>query len=368
MRSYATIFTLACTLLAFASCSRRGDDGSTPPPAPVTRTASGDGVTLTLRVDRDDVPFPQRVRLEVEILAEAGVVVTPVDYEAALKQRPYEYRAAPLEDRSAEPTPDGRRRWLRTFDLEFFAPGDYELPGPEIAYVAPTDSAAPAAGDAAQPPTSAETAPAEQSLTTEALTIHARLPADAATTEETLGKIDMPAPVDLPREPIRWGRVLLWGAAGAALLAAAAWLWLVQRRRRAAIPPPPVPPADWAMAELDRLLAERLLEQGQVQAFYFRLSGIVREYVERGFDVSAPEQTTEEFLRNLKADVALGREDKAALGRFLAACDLVKFARHEPLNAEHEEAVSASRDFVTRTADRTRVLGAQRALKEAMSA
>ena len=48
------------------------------------------------------------------------------------------------------------------------------------------------------------------------------------------------------------------------------------------------------------LLAENLPAQGLVKEFYLRLTGIVRQYVEDTTGIRAPEQTTEEFLRDMR--------------------------------------------------------------------
>ncbi len=47
---------------------------------------------------------------------------------------------------------------------------------------------------------------------------------------------------------------------------------------------------------LGALAAEGLIERGQIQSFHYRISDIVRGYVERRFTVAAPEMTTEECL------------------------------------------------------------------------
>ena len=111
-----------------------------------------------------------------------------------------------------------------------------------------------------------------------------------------------------------------------------------------------VPPHAWAEAELDRLAAEGLIEQARFHEFYFRLTDIVRQYIERRFSIMAPEQTTEEVLRQARASAVLGDEHKDLLGGFLRAADKVKFARHRPTVEEAESAFAAARRFVRETA------------------
>ena len=57
---------------------------------------------------------------------------------------------------------------------------------------------------------------------------------------------------------------------------------------------------------------------------------IVRRYIERSTGVRAPEQTTEEFLREVNDNNLFPHETNARLGAFLESADLVKFAGYQP--------------------------------------
>jgi hypothetical protein len=48
-------------------------------------------------------------------------------------------------------------------------------------------------------------------------------------------------------------------------------------------------------------LAENLPARGAFKEFYLRLTGIVRQYIEGTTGIRAPEQTTEEFLRDVRS-------------------------------------------------------------------
>ncbi|MHC5184367.1 MAG: hypothetical protein ACYSPI_08845, partial [Planctomycetota bacterium] len=78
------------------------------------------------------------------------------------------------------------------------------------------------------------------------------------------------------------------------------------------------------------IAAENLVEQGRIKEFYEKLSTCLRHYIENRFQLRAPEQTTEEFLEQLKTSDALRLEHKQQLQKFLEHSDLVKFARYEP--------------------------------------
>lgn len=122
---------------------------------------------------------------------------------------------------------------------------------------------------------------------------------------------------------------------GVLALAAAVLLYVRARRRRQSAPP--VPAHEQALAELDRLAQERLFETGGFQEHYFRLSEILRRYLENRFHVPAVEQTTQELLPALAAVPALARRDLERCRTFLERADLIKFARSTPSARDAEE-------------------------------
>jgi len=97
------------------------------------------------------------------------------------------------------------------------------------------------------------------------------------------------------------------------------------------------------------LIGENLIATGRVQEFYYRISDVVRGYVERRFGVSAPEMTTEEFLATAASDGRFGERNTAELNQFLNACDLVKYARRIPGPDEADAVLRAAGGFVERT-------------------
>ena len=105
-------------------------------------------------------------------------------------------------------------------------------------------------------------------------------------------------------------------------------------------------PEEIARKELDALLKEKLAERGEFQEFYVQLTGIVRRYIERTTGIHAPEQTTEEFLRDPEAQRAFSFEKAQRLRSFLEAADMVKYAAVKPGQRELEESVDRAREFV----------------------
>lgn len=130
-------------------------------------------------------------------------------------------------------------------------------------------------------------------------------------------------------------------------------LWLLKRRRRAVFQDVVrVPAHEWANRQLSELIAENLIDKRRVQEFYYRVSGIVRGYIERRFHLSAPDMTTEEFLASTVRDQRFGAGTTQELNGFLVACDMVKYACHSPQDEEADNAIQAARDFVEKTRQR----------------
>jgi hypothetical protein len=88
----------------------------------------------------------------------------------------------------------------------------------------------------------------------------------------------------------------------------------LRRRKRQPIEPRRQTAEEIAQAALALLLAENLPGRGLVKAFYLRLTGIVRQYVEDTTGIRAPEQTTEEFLRDMRSSTAFPQERPSGCG------------------------------------------------------
>jgi hypothetical protein len=135
-------------------------------------------------------------------------------------------------------------------------------------------------------------------------------------------------------------------------LAAAILVWLIVRawrrwRRRVLQAPAIVIPPDIRARERLRTALGLI---GQPKPFCIAISHGLRVYLEEQFQLRAPEQTTEEFLDELQSSPRLTLRQKESLGEFLARCDLVKFARHEPGEPALRELFDAAMRLVDETA------------------
>jgi hypothetical protein len=151
----------------------------------------------------------------------------------------------------------------------------------------------------------------------------------------------------LPPRPVPQNSALGWLiAAIVVVLVALVGLAALRRRKRRPVEPRRKTPEEVAHAALLQLLSENLPARGLVKDFYLRLTGIVRQYVEDTTGIHAPEQTTEEFLRDMRSHTLFPPERSARLAEFLEAADLVKYAGQQPETRQIDQAVARAHEFV----------------------
>jgi hypothetical protein len=122
------------------------------------------------------------------------------------------------------------------------------------------------------------------------------------------------------------------------------WRWWRKKPVEAA-PVVVVSPHERAQQRLQAALA--LIDQPKL--FTIEVCDTVRLYLEERFELRAPERATEEFLFELQSAPVLSSTQKESLGDFLSRCDLVKFARYEPLRPELHEIYDAAVRLVEET-------------------
>jgi hypothetical protein len=106
---------------------------------------------------------------------------------------------------------------------------------------------------------------------------------------------------------------------------------------------------DEAILHLRALQDRGAPDDATADAWFVELSSIVRTYLEKRYEIRAPELTTEEFLQVATARPELGADHRALLSRFLESCDRVKFAGYRPDAAESLATLEAARGFVEDT-------------------
>lgn len=147
---------------------------------------------------------------------------------------------------------------------------------------------------------------------------------------------DIKPPVEIT-SPWVW---IAWAVGVVAVAIAAYALWKHLRKQQLKPRLKPVVPAH---IRAKQKLQEALALLNQPKPFCTLVSDTIRSYLEERFEFHAPERTTEEFLYELQGTNLLLADQKESLSEFLKRCDLVKFAKYEPREAElrdlHESAV-----------------------------
>ncbi|MFQ5414203.1 MAG: hypothetical protein ACE5E6_07065 [Phycisphaerae bacterium] len=342
-------------------CGREeaGDDAGGPRSARrAERTARHGPVEVTLSVDRAEPAPGQAVTVVVAVVAERGVTVHVEDYERVLTagDRRFECRIVDATETLERDAGDSRLRWTYTYAVEFVLPGEFELPPVVVRYVDERAATGQAAGGTGGSSALGGAPLAEEEVTTEALPIVVGAPAGGPLANEELKRIDTPAPVELPGAWDRWA----WIITPVVVLGLACAVWLVYRIRRQRDAVVVVVPAHvWARREIAALVADDLVARGRVQDFHYRLSAIMRGYIERRFAIAAPEMTTEEFLDAAARDTRFSSDHAACLRGFLTACDLVKYARHQPAHEECDVGLRTADAFIEQTREVTGPDGAR---------
>ena len=275
----------------------------------IERSTRLSDIEATLRVEPASVEVGMPVQLVLTISGEAAPrAVFPVFDETVGN---FDVRStAPLRSDSLGPNVRAMR-----VDLVGFEAGEHEIPALEIS----TDG---------------------RTLAFDPIKLEViSLLAPAAGPEE-FHDIRNAISVPLANSALAW-----WVAFGVLATGGAAFLvwWLLVRNK----PLRPAEPADvWADRKLDELNSKQLPEKGQIQAFFFELTDIARSFIERRYDIDAPDRTTQEFISEAQRHHDLDPEHATILGRMLRSADMVKFAGDRPAQTECERSMEYVRRFV----------------------
>lgn len=285
----------------------------------VERSFSGGPVTLVVRLTTDEIGLAEDLVLEEEVRFESGLSAELPEFE------PAEFDGFGVVDVDEDPPAvrGGVTVLTRRLTLEPERSGELEIPVREAWF-------------------HREGEDDESSVASEAIAVTVRPieDAEAVAWPEARSVISPEDVAEVGGSSAWW-----WLLLGVPVLAVGGWLLLRRRGTRA---PPRVPAHELAWEALRRLAAARLLESGEVERFFVVLSAILREYVERRFGVRAPERTTREFLAEASSHPHLA-EHGEVLGAFLGLADRVKFARHDPAEADIQAAFDRTREFITIT-------------------
>jgi len=323
-------------LLPFLGCREE----PSPVPATVGDVVERGPFKLTVNARPQEVWIGDPITVDLRVHAPDDYLVRFADTE--------EIEGVAIRDlKTGDPRPaaDGGLEWRRSFTLEPSRSGELEIP--------------PLVAKYARKPADPDAEPRyEHELTAKSLQVTVR---SALTTQDSVQQPrDITGTLLPPGPPMSPWRLALIAGVVAGVLAGAYAVYRLIRRRRSR-PAPPVLPEIWALAALTELAGLDWFERGRVREYYYRLTEIVRRYIERQFGLAAPEMTTQEFLSTLARNRSALPYDTERLRAFLEACDIVKYAAHHPLPKDAQEAMSAARAFINATAVAVRQTGAPRA-------
>jgi hypothetical protein len=322
-RYFLLSFVLA-PLVVVAGCGAGQKKDTASPSAAgnaIERTAEKGPVKVSVRVTPHEPRLSDLVEMDVTVAFEPQVEIKPPAFGQAVG----DFLVRDYSERPAEPGTRNVRRFH--YQLEPANTGKHLIRSVSIEFVDKRPNS-----ERRNEATLVETDPLELNVTSE-------LGSEAP----SLANLE---PM-LPPQPVPQGSALIWlMAAIAVTLAAIVGLAVLTRRKRRPSEPRKKTPEEVAHAALALLLSENLPARGLVKEFYLRLTGIVRQYVEDTTGIRAPEQTTEEFLRDMRSREAFPPERSARLAEFLEAADLVKYAGQQPEAIQIDQAVARAQEFV----------------------
>jgi len=153
--------------------------------------------------------------------------------------------------------------------------------------------------------------------------------------------VAVPVPVS-PAVIAMWAAILLLTAG---VLLGGWFLWKKRRKSLLEEIEAILSPEDAALSQLEALSPDT----ADGKHFYFRLSAILRRYLEGRFGIDGLEMTTEELLPHVEA-IALDRDLKQNMKRFLVSSDPVKFAGAPTHQNLMEKDLGFVREVVEKTA------------------
>jgi hypothetical protein len=124
------------------------------------------------------------------------------------------------------------------------------------------------------------------------------------------------------------------------------WLWKKNRKpsKQDLVPTPIIDPYKEAMLEIDLLQATK--PKLEPKPFIFRLSQILRVYVERQFNLPALELTGEEFITEITHNSFLQRNFEQTLRAFVQKGDLIKYSPLSSRDEDLNELLNSAKIFI----------------------
>lgn len=329
----------ALVVLALAACGG-GETASSeeavviePAKDAIAKTTENGPVKATVRVWPAKPTLGDAIYVRLEVEAPAGVSID-APFQEAGDSRLGRFRVVGFT-RDTDRQPSGGSRQIQTYTLEAPASGRQRIPPLRLEMI---DARASHTGSG-----SADAKKPQELLTDEVPLEIAPVPAEQATAELK------PAQGSLDPDVGGTSWSVIAGIVGGALVLVSGSILLfrahrarrrIERQRSA---------YEEAVSELRALEDTGAPDAERADAWFVRLSSIVRDYLERRYEIRAPELTTEEFLFVATARPELTEDHRRMLTEFLERCDRVKFAGYRPESDESLGTLAAARGFVEDT-------------------
>jgi hypothetical protein len=104
-----------------------------------------------------------------------------------------------------------------------------------------------------------------------------------------------------------------------------------------------------ALNQLDKIKNEKSWQQGRIKEYHTELTDVLREYIERIFNIKSMEMTSEEILNHLTSIRSAKKSAFEGLKQILQIADLVKFAKWNATPDENEMSLMNAYLFVNQT-------------------
>ncbi len=339
MRCSRPRIAVAVLALTLAACGGGESETSTettvvePTKDAIAKTTENGPVKATVRVWPAKPTLGDAIYVRLEIEAPAGVSID-APFQEAGDQRLGRFRVVGFT-RDTDRQPSGGSKQMQTYTLEAPASGRQRIPPLRLEMIDARASHTGSAGADAKKP--------QELLTDEVPLEIAPVPAEQATATLKPAQGELDANVG----GTSWSLIAGLGG-GILMLGSGSILAFRGYRARRRIQQQRSAYED-AVAELRALEDKGAPDSEGADAWFVRLSSIVRDYLERRYEIRAPELTTEEFLLVATARPELTEEHRGMLTEFLERCDRVKFAGYRPDSEESLGTLAAARGFVEDT-------------------
>ena len=186
----------------------------------------------------------------------------------------------------------------------------------------------------------------------EPLTLNVVQPFEMDSTDLTITDIK-----GIYKAPIWWWGILRWVLLAIAIvgIGIGGYYLITYLKKRtsheevAAAAEPLRPAEEVALEKLDIIREQKIWQTGQVKEYHTQLTDVVREYIDRRFEVSSTEQTSDETLRAMRQPLKEQKDLYEQLRKMLTLADLVKFAKWTTTPDENELSLRSAYAFVKET-------------------